>query len=234
MSEKKEEDGFKLTDEMERALYEKLAKKYGASTSSSVNVTIPDMSVELVYLSASLGHLETPSKNVVLDFTKFGQRFSLTRSQMDELIGTYSSWFDKGILAVSVKNADYAASKGVRTDATYAIDAGKLGSLGKMTPEAIEALWKDKSLTSEQRLAIVTFYKDKFIADETGYRDISRVSMLNKLTEGGFKAEVGQLSDPNFKYKEMDMSYGDKRDQFDPAKVMSQKIVDKDYRSDKD
>jgi hypothetical protein len=103
MSEKKEEDGFELTDEMERALYEKLAKKYGASTSSSVNVTIPDTSVELVYLSASLGHLETPSKNVVLDFTKFGQRFSLTRSQMDELIGTYSSWFDKGILAVSVE-----------------------------------------------------------------------------------------------------------------------------------
>lgn len=232
MSEEKKESGFQITEEMERALYAQLQQKYGGAN-PSINVTIPDTSVELVYMSNSLGHLETPSKNVVLDFTKFGQRFSLTRAQMDEIIGTYSSWFDKGILAVSAKDADYASAKGVRTDAAYLIDAQKLDALGTMTPEAIEALWKDHSLTSAQRVAIVTSYKDHFIKDDKGYRDIGRVSMLNKLTDGGFKTEAGQLSDSQYQYRPLEMGYNNKRDSYDPIKVMSQPIVDKDYRSDK-
>ena len=227
MSEEKKDETV-VDEAVERALYEKLARKYGVS---SVNVTLPDTSVDLVYMSDSDGYIKTHNIELTIAPNKMGQHFSLTRAQADEVIGAYFSWFDKGILAIAAKDADYAATKGVRVDSEFRIDPKRLARLGTMTVKEIDDFWKDKTLTSAQRLAIVTYYKRHFIAGDAGYRDLARIGELNQLSHGGFKAEYQELSGTDFKYGPLDMSSG-KREGIDPDKFV-QTIIDKDYRSDK-
>lgn len=215
-------------EDAEKALFEKLCKKYGVPSAGVVNVTVPNTEVKLVYLSESLGHIET--SNVSLDVSRYGETFSLPRSSMDEVVGKYHSWFDKGILAIADANADYAADKNLRVASEFHLTALKLDKLGTMTPEEITKLWKDPSLTSAQRGAIVRSYKQHFINGDKGYQDIGRVSVLNTLTDGGFKVEVAQLGGTQYKYEPTDMSTGKRGVDMD---FFEQKVVDADYRSDK-
>ena len=231
MSEEKKEEVV-VDESAERALLDKLMKKYNVSPAgNTVNVTLPDTSIDLVYMSDSDGYIKTHNIELTIGPNKVGQHFALTRAQADEVIGACSSWFDKGILAIAAKDADYAAVKGVRVDSEFKIDPKRLARLGSMSVKEIDDFWMDKSLTSAQRLAIITYYKRNFIAGTQGYRDVTRVGELNRLTDGGFKAEMGELTDDDFKYQPSNVHF-DKREELDSSKLL-RKDVDKDYRSDK-
>lgn len=207
------------------ALMAKLDEMGGTSKQAKSSATD---SVTVVYMSDSLGHLET--KNISIDCTKFGESFIMSRSQFDELVGKYRGWFNDGILAVGPESIDVAAQKGLRVSTEFHLDVKKLDSLGTDTPDQIEKLWKDPSLTSQQRLSICTAYKRHFMRGDTGYRDTSKVSLLDKLTRGAFARELVECTrgDDAPKYTPLDIG-----DESTPLSFPEHQIVDKDFRSDR-
>lgn len=158
--------------------------------------------VVIVYTSHSKGHMD--GNQFSLDANVYGEEFTLSRSQFDELAGKYRHWFDKGILAVSYKSAAVAAAKGLPVDRDNGLSVKDLHGLGSMTPEQIEKLWNKAKLDS-LRMSIVTYYKEQFLADAPGYRDRGRVDVLNRLTEGGFDAESVALSGKRYKAHPIDL-----------------------------
>lgn len=162
----------------------------------------PSTDVVVVYMSHSLGHME--GKLFSLDASIFGEEFTLSRGQFDELVGKYRRWFEDGRLAVSYKNIDVAAAKGLPTDRDNGLTVKELHSLGKMSVEQIEKLW-EKAQIDSLRMSIVTYYKEKYLAGEPGYRDRARVDCLNRLTNGGFDPEAQALSGRPFKIQPIDL-----------------------------
>ena len=167
-----------------------------------VYAQVPSTDVVVVYMSHSLGHME--GKLFSLDASIFGEEFTLSRGQFDELVGKYRRWFEDGRLAVSYKNIDVAAAKGLPTDRDNGLTVKELHSLGKMSVEQIEKLW-EKAQIDSLRMSIVTYYKEKYLAGEPGYRDRARVDGLNRLTNGGFDPEAQALSGRPFKIQPIDL-----------------------------
>lgn len=156
-----------------------------------VTVVAPNNDITIVYMSDSLGYAKI--SNMELNFNRYGEQFTLTRYQFDELVGKYRSWFDRGILAVSYNNLDAAIAKGVKTDADYNLDYKKLEKIGSMTCDQLEKLWNENT-TLEHKRSIVSFMKRKFIEDVRGYKDRAKIDLMNRLTDGGFQRESDELS----------------------------------------
>lgn len=167
-----------------------------------VYATAPSTDVVVVYMSHSLGHME--GKLFSLDASIFGEEFTLSRGQFDELVGKYRRWFEDGRLAVSYRNIDVAAAKGLPTDRDNGLTVKELHSLGKMSVEQIEKLW-EKAQIDSLRMSIVTYYKEKYLAGEPGYRDRARIDCLNRLTNGGFDPEAQAMSGRPFKLQPIDL-----------------------------
>ena len=181
----------------------------GAKTTDTIQpnivVTAPVNEVTLVYMSDSLGFIS--AKNVELNCTRMGEEFVLSRSDFDAIVGKYRSWFDDGVLAVSYKNIDVAAAKGLKTDKEYALTADKLNKMGKMSLAELEKFWNE--VTSEsQKMSIVTYFKRKIIeGTEAEYRDRAKIDLLNRLTNGGFDREALESSGSNIKYRPTEIDW---------------------------
>lgn len=171
-------------------------------TPTPVYMAAPSTDVEVVYTSHSLGHME--GRLFSLDASVYGERFVMSRSQFDELVGKYRSWFDAGILAVSAKNVDVAAAKGLPIDKDNGLSVSDLRAMGKMTPEQIEKLWNKVGVETLQ-MSIVTYFKEKYLAGEEGYRDRARIDCLNRLTNGGFDAEAQAVGGRRVKLLPIDL-----------------------------
>jgi hypothetical protein len=133
---------------------------------------------------------------VDLNFTRWGEEFTMSRSQFDEVVGKYRSWFDQGILAVSGDTEEgikIAAAKGIKTHKEYYLDSKKLESIGKMTVPQIEDLWNNTTLP-KHRESIVTFVKRKFIEKDPAYHNREKIDLFNRLTNGAFSREQDELS----------------------------------------
>ena len=165
-------------------------------------MTAPSTDVAIVYTSHSSGHME--GKLFALDASVYGEEFTLSRSQFDELVGKYRRWFNDGILAVSYRNVDVAAAKGLPTDKDIGLSVKQLNALGTMSPAQIEDLWNSIAQHS-LRMSIVTFYREKFDENAPGYRDRARLDCLNRLTNGGFDDEVMAVSGRQVKKVPVDL-----------------------------
>lgn len=168
-----------------------LAQQNAAAPAPAPAPTLATSDVAVVYCSDSLGYAKI--SNMELYFTRYGEEFVMSRVQFDELVGKYRSWFDRGVLTVSYRNADVASAKGLRTDREVALDAETLESIGRMTAAQLESLWNRINLPA-QKDSIVCFYKRKFVDGDAAYRNREKVDLLNRLTDGGFKREQDELS----------------------------------------
>ena len=165
----------------------------------TIVVSAPNTDVTLVYLSDSLGYIKC--NNLELNCTRYGEEFTVTRSDFDAVVGKYRHWFDRGILAVSYRNVDVAVAKGIKTDKDYVLDAKSLAGIGKMSCDELEKLWNETK-SKDQKLSIVTYYKRKFIeGEDESYRDRAKIDLLNRLTNGGFDREAVELSGRNTELK---------------------------------
>jgi len=175
------------------------------TTQPNIVVTAPNTDVDLVYLSDSLGVVTV--NNLTLNCTRYGEKFRITRTDFDAIVGKYRNWFDRGILAISADNIDVAAAKGIKTDKEYSVTAEKLSKMGKMTTKALEDLW-ESTISDSEKLSIVTYFKRKFIEnDDEGFRDREKIDLMNRLTNGGFEREAVELSkysDTRYKPIEID------------------------------
>ena len=161
--------------------------------------------VTLVYASTSPGYLFVEGSGLSLHCTKYGETFSLSRSQLDALVGKYRAWFDQGILALADKDAAIAAEKGVYTFTQLKLGADTLNRLGRMTASELETLWESLSMDS-QKESLVLFYKQKFIEGAAGYNDRSKIDMLNRLTNNGFSREAIEASGMDLKLRPIDLA----------------------------
>lgn len=165
-----------------------------AAQPTSVNIVTPNTDVVLVYCSDSMGHLNTA--HVDLTFNCWGEQFTVSRSQFDEIVGKYRHWFDQGILAVcgdTEEGIRIAAAKGIKTHTEFYLDAKKLESIGKMSVAQIEDLW-NKTTPLSHKQSIVTFVKRKFIEKDPGYYNREKIDLFNRLTDGAFTREQDELS----------------------------------------
>lgn len=151
----------------------------------------PSTDVTLVYCSDSLGYAKI--SNMEINCTRYGEEFVMTRSQFDELVGKYRSWFDRGVFAVSYKNADVASAKGVFTDKELGLDVATLYAIGKMSARDLEHLWSGLKLQNLKE-SVVCYYKRKFVEGDPAFLDREKVDLLDRLTKGGFKREQDELS----------------------------------------
>ena len=192
--------------ELEARLKEKENSEEAVSepkpVTAPVYMTAPSTDVVVVYTSHSMGHLE--GKQFVIDASVYGEEFTLSRSQFDELVGKYRPWFMDGRLAVSHKNVEVAAVKGLPTDKEIGLSVQDLKKLGTMSPDQIEKLW-DKAGLDNLRMSIVTYFKEKFSAGEEGFRDRGRIDCLNRLTDGGFEAESKTVGGRPYKVQPVDL-----------------------------
>lgn len=166
-----------------------------ASVEPNVTFSVPSTDVTIVYCSDSLGFAHI--SNMDLNFNRYGEEFILSRSQFDEFVGKYRSWFDRGVLAVSYDNLKVAIAKGLRTDKEIGLDYAKLSSLGVMSVADLEKLWDSLSLDS-QKESVVSYFKRKFIEGDVNFKVREKIDLLNRLTKGGFKREQDEL---NGRYK---------------------------------
>lgn len=186
----------KKNEALERQMQELLALlKNNTQTAQTpvVNVIAPSTDVVLVYCSDSMGYLKTA--HVELRFNRWGEEFTLTRSQFDEVVGSYRSWFDQGILTVSGDTEEgikLAAAKGIKTSREVYLDAHKLESIGTMSLNKVEDLWNSCPM-EEQKNSIVTFIKRKFIEGDKAYMTRGLIDLMNRLTDGGFRREQDEL-----------------------------------------
>ncbi len=155
-----------------------------------VNVTVPTNDVTIVYLSNSMGCIKTI--NTELYMNAYGEEFTLSKSQFDEIAGKYRRWFEDGRLAVSYKNIDVAVSKGLPTDVDLALTRDKLNSVGRMSVGEIEDLWN--SSTKNQKLCITAHVKRMFIEGDAQYVNREKIDLFNRLTNGSFRREQDELS----------------------------------------
>ena len=193
----------KKNEALERQMQELLTllkNNTQAAQTPVVNVIAPSTDVVLVYCSDSMGYLKTA--HVELRFNRWGEEFTLTRSQFDEVVGSYRSWFDQGILTVSGDTEEgikLAAAKGIKTSREVYLDARKLESIGTMSLAKVEDLWNSCPM-EEQKRSIVTFIKRKFIEGDKAYMTRGLIDLMNRLTEGGFRREQDEL-DGRFVYE---------------------------------
>ena len=179
----KAESDAKIAD-LEKRLSEKEGKK---------TVAAPSGDVTLVYLSDSPGILNKVP-GLTLRCGHYGEEFTLSRSQFDQIVGQYREWFNKGILAVSRDNVDVAAKKGLKTQDEYALKPEQLKRIGTMPIEELKKLWA-ACKTENERLCIIFYYKRKFIeGKEPGFREAERVLAMNSLTKQGFQREALEIS----------------------------------------
>ena len=160
----------------------------------------PSMSAEvtLVYLSESLGVVSIDG--LTLNCSRYGEQFQVSRIQFDQIVGKYRKWFDDGILAVGDNCVDVAASKYIKTESEYVLNAKILNSIGKMSASELSKLW-DKLTTQEERNSVVLHVKHKLIEGDPVYKDREKIDLLNRLTNGGFTREQIELSGMNTKYQ---------------------------------
>lgn len=176
----------------------------GATATAStpiINLTMPTTDVTLVYLSNSMGYIKTI--NTELHMNVYGEEFTLSKSQFDEVAGKYRRWFEKGILAVSYKNMDVAIAKGLPTDVDLALTKEKLNAVGRMSTSEIEDLWN--SITLNQKHCLAAHVKRKIIDGDPDYTDRAKVDLLNRLTNGAFRREQDEASG-RYTYYQTDMA----------------------------
>lgn len=154
------------------------------------NTSVRD-DVTLVYMSESLGYIE--AGNVKLNCTKFKESFTLSRYDFDAIVGKYRKWFEDGILAVSARDYKIAQDKGLKTENEYFLTKDIMESIPVCTAAELEEIWH-KANTKEQKYSICEYYKAHLIEGDTRFNNREKVELLNRLTNGGFRREVKEVS----------------------------------------
>ena len=178
-----------------------------AKTEITPTVVTPSYSsmnsdVTVVWMVDQLGYMKGNSFEYY--FNTLGEEIVVPRYVFDEMVGKYRNWFLDGRIAVSHKNVDIASVKKLKTDLEYNISSGKVEKMGSMTEMELKEFWNSLKTTTEKTTA-VTLFKRGIIEDKPGYKDISKISILNGLTNGAFTREIAELGGV-VKYQPVDLN----------------------------
>lgn len=147
----------------------------------------------IVYTSVSPGYIGIPNAGISFKCTKYGETFSVSRHQLDAIVGQYRKWFDDGRLALADKDAGVAKEKGIPTVGSFFLTRDTLANLGKLSTTELQNLW-NKITLPEQRESLVHYYKQKYMEGDPEFKNREKIELLNRLTENGFASEAREVS----------------------------------------
>lgn len=173
---------------LQNMLLQLLANK---ATSTVTPVTASEPTI--VYTSVSPGYIGIPNAGISFKCTKYGETFSVSRHQLDAIVGQYRKWFEDGRLALADKDAGVAKEKGIPTVGSFFLTKDTLANLGKLSTTELQNLW-NKITLPEQRESLVHYYKQKYMEGDPEFKNREKIELLNRLTENGFASEAREVS----------------------------------------
>lgn len=118
-----------------------------------------------------------------------GEIMSLSRSQADEFVGKYRTWFNDGVVAVANDKASiaYAKLKKLKTAGSYVISKYNLDQIGDLSYEDLEDLVT--KVAPAHRDNIIEYFKQKLYegfnnpqAKDIRFFDLRKLEILNRLS----------------------------------------------------
>lgn len=143
--------------------------------------------VKIVHLVERAPGLKTHIKlsNLVINMTSFGEERTLTLSQFEELVGMYRSWFEQGIIAPGAGLEHLASRYGLKTVKDYNISKDFIAKLGSMSIYELEEFFT--KLGEGHRQFILEYWQRKVIAKDPAFKDVHKIEMLNRVSNGGLR-----------------------------------------------
>lgn len=125
-------------------------------------------------------------------FTSFGERKLFRWSDMSNILSKYRTWFNQGIIALG------SDCKQFRNEIPSDI---KTLNFPERVYNQIASLPIDEfenfldGLNKEQRVQVASSWRMKYIRNIPGFRDMAKVKMLNKYTDGILKDIITELAE---------------------------------------
>lgn len=184
--EELEKANKELKDQMAQIM-EMLRQSQAAPVATKTEVPADVTIVHLVQRAPGLStYIKLSNLDIVL--TTFGEEFSLTPQQFDELAGKYRKLFETGVLAVGDNCEYYAQRKKLKCANTYHLNFNLFSELAHINAYDLESIYNQ--VEKPLKKSIAEYFKQRIIANDPAFKDIRKIEVLNRLTDGGFSIEL--------------------------------------------
>ena len=130
--------------------------------------------------------------NIDLVLTAFGEEVTVTPQQFDELAGKYRNLFETGVLAVGDKCEYYARRKKLKCAGAYYNNYNLFSELGRLSMSELESIYNQVEMPLKSSIA--EYFKQRIVANDPAFKDIRKIEVMNRLTNGGFITELQTFS----------------------------------------
>lgn len=134
-------------------------------------------------------HITLSNRNI--DFSNLGEETLLTAQQADELVGAHRKMFEKGILAVGKGYEEYAKMKRIKVCTEYPISKVNMESFGTCTSDELDDVLN--KVEEAHKKTIYEFFKQKIVEGDVRYKDLRKIEVLDRHSNGGFKYERDEI-----------------------------------------
>jgi len=161
---------------------------------ASQTLTNPYEEITIVHLRELDPMLRTHIKlsNLTINMNAFGEERTVTRQQLEELIGKYRNWFDLGIIAIGAGGEEYARRNKIKTIKDYPFKDDFIQKLATLNVFELEDMYKKLGIGAQG--FIISYFKRKIIEKNSIFMDIHKLEVLNRLSNGSLKQEIAELT----------------------------------------
>lgn len=129
-------------------------------------------------------HIQLTNRS--FDMVSFGEKRTLDLREAEELVGKYRKLFERGILVFADGCEDIAERFNLNTIKAFSYaDSQFVARLGGLSVYDLENLYNSVAQGTKQ--FIVEYFKRKWIANDPNFRDIHKIELLNRLSDGAMK-----------------------------------------------
>lgn len=154
-----------------------------------------DQEVTIVHLVERAPGLTThiSLSNLSIDMSRFGEERTLDRRQAEELAGKCSKLFEKGIICFGEGSEEVARRFALKSTNAYSYANSQfLGKLAVLNVVELEELYN--KLCDGQKAFIIEYFKRKIIENDPNFKDIRKVEMLNRVSDGAMSGTILDLN----------------------------------------
>ena len=129
-------------------------------------------------------HIQLTNRS--FDMVSFGEKRTLDLREAEELVGKYRKLFERGILVFADGCEDIAERFNLNTIKAFSYaDSQFVTRLAGLSVYELESLYNSVAHGTKQ--FILEYFKRKWIANDPNFRDIHKIELLNRLSDGAMK-----------------------------------------------
>ena len=139
---------------------------------------------EVVIICNMHGSIRVTFPTWNLQLTEFGEKMTITKAQLQELVNTKRSYFKKQYILVDAKYLKIAESLRIPVYDSHSkkfIKPEDLESFATMSTFEIEQYYNN--LSKKKKKTFVNYFYDKCCAGEPGFYTVDTMNTLNRLTK---------------------------------------------------